>query len=170
MEKFTGKQLVDRSVYDLMGKIVAIFLSAYIVLKSIDTIYWAIQTVPGMGFRLSDFYQPPYGMWLLTTEIFICGFLPAILLWIPQCRKSNFLLFSSFFLVCVGIIINRFAMTVQVLALPVMTFDQFQVYIPTFYEWAPVIAMVAYCAFVISLAYRYTPLFPQDAELNPVKR
>jgi len=170
LEKITGKQVVKRNVYEIIGKVVALFTSIYVVLKTADTLYWAMQTSPGFGFRLSDFYQPPYGMWLLTAEILVCGFLPAIVLQVPQARKNNLLLFGSFFLICAGIVINRFVMTVQALAIPVMPFDQWEVYIPTFYEWAPVVAMIAYCAFIISLAYRYLPVFPQEAELNPVKK
>jgi menaquinone reductase, integral membrane subunit len=39
--------------------------------------------------------------------------------------------------------------------------------VPTVYEWAPGIAMLAYCALIISLSYRYLPLFPREKHLNP---
>ncbi|MGA7878242.1 MAG: NrfD/PsrC family molybdoenzyme membrane anchor subunit, partial [Desulfoferrobacter sp.] len=65
IEKVSKKQLVDRSVYDLIAKIVAGFLSIYIVLKIADTLYWALDLAPGFGFKLTDFYREPYGMWLL---------------------------------------------------------------------------------------------------------
>ncbi len=167
IEKVSKKQLVDRSVYDLIAKIVAGFLSIYIVLKIADTLYWALDLAPGFGFKLTDFYREPYGMWLLFTEIVICGVIPAIILLIPQARARNGLLFAAFALDCLGIMINRFVMTIQTLAIPVMPFDSWQVYLPTMYEYAPGIAMLAYCALVISLAYRYLPLFPREKELNP---
>jgi molybdopterin-containing oxidoreductase family membrane subunit len=167
IEKVTGKRLVDRSVYDLIGKIVAIMLSVYIVLKTVDTLNWALNIAPGFGFRLSDFYQGPYGMWLLVTELGICGFVPAILLVAPKLRQNHFILFAAFFLVCSGAVINRFVMTIQAIALPVMPFDKLQVYVPTVYEWAPSIAMLAYGALIISLSYRYLPIFPREKELNP---
>ena len=59
-------------------------------------------------------------------------------------------------------------MTIQALAVPVMPFDQWEVYVPSFFEWAPIIAMLAYMAFVISLSYRYLPVFPQEPLLNPL--
>jgi molybdopterin-containing oxidoreductase family membrane subunit len=167
IEKVTGKRLVDRSVYDLIGKIVAIMLSVYIILKTVDTLNWALNIAPGFGFRLSDFYQGPYGMWLLVTELGICGFVPAILLVAPKLRQNHFILFAAFFLVCSGAVINRFVMTIQAIALPVMPFDKLQVYVPTVYEWAPSIAMLAYGALIISLSYRYLPIFPREKELNP---
>jgi molybdopterin-containing oxidoreductase family membrane subunit len=167
IEKVTGKRLVDRSVYDLIGKIVAVMLSIYIALKTVDTLNWALNIAPGFGFRLTDFYQGPYGMWLLVTELGICGFVPTILLVTPKLRQNHFILFAAFFLVCSGAVINRFVMTIQAIALPVMPFDKLQVYVPTVYEWAPSIAMLAYGALIISLSYRYLPIFPREKELNP---
>ena len=168
MEKVTGKKLVDRSVYDLIGKIAGSLLSLYIVLKILDTLYWALVTAPGFGLTLTDFYKAPYGMWLLFAEIILCGVIPAAILLSPKTRGNNGLLFAAFFFDCVGVLINRFAMTIQTLAIPSMPFDHWTVYVPTMYEWAPVIAMLAYCALIISLSYRYLPLFPREKELNPL--
>jgi molybdopterin-containing oxidoreductase family membrane subunit len=168
IEKVSRKTLVDRSVYELMAKIVAGFLTLYIVLKIVDTLYWALHLAPSFGFKLTDFYQAPYGMWLLITEIVICGVIPAIVLLTPQGRKNDWLLFGAFFLDCVGICINRFVMTIQALAVPVMPFDRWEVYVPTVYEVAPSLAMIAYCVLIISLSYRYLPLFPREKELNPL--
>ncbi|SMC23129.1 prokaryotic molybdopterin-containing oxidoreductase family, membrane subunit [Desulfacinum hydrothermale DSM 13146] len=167
IEKVSRKQLVDRSVYELIGKIEGGLLLTYLILKGLDTLYWALDTAPGFGLKLSDFYQEPYGMWLLVAELGICGVIPVILLLTPQARKSNGLLFLAFFLDCTGIVINRFAMTVEALAIPVMPFDHWAVYIPTVYEWAPCIAMLAYGALIVSLSYRYLPVFPREPELNP---
>ena len=66
IEKVSGKQLVDRSVYDLFGKIVATLLSVYMVLKIADTLYWIFVLAPSFGFKLTDFYLGPtmgYGCW-----------------------------------------------------------------------------------------------------------
>lgn len=167
IEKMSRKQLVDRSVYELLAKIVGGLLTIYIILKIVDTLYWALDLAPGFGFKLSDFYREPYGMWLLFTEIAVGGVIPAAILMIPQARQRNGLVFGAFFLACLGVAINRFVMTVQTLAVPVMPFDSWQVYIPTMYEVAPGVAMLAYCALIISLAYRYLPIFPREKELNP---
>lgn len=166
MEAVTRKKLVDRSVYELLARIVGGLLLFYIILKIIDTLYWGLVMAPEFGLSLADFYKAPYGMWLLITEILICGVLPAIVLNIPQARKSDAILFGAFFLTCTGIVINRFVMTIQAIAVPVMPFDRWQVYVPTVYEWAPGIAMLAYCVLVISLSYRYLPLFPREKQLN----
>ncbi len=163
----TRKRLVDRSVYELLARIVGGLLLFYIILKILDTLYWAMVLAPEFGLSLTDFYRAPYGMWLLVAEVLICGVVPAIVLNIPQARKSDFILFGAFFLGCAGIVINRFVMTVQAIAVPVMPFDRWQVYVPTVYEWAPGIAMLAYCALILSFSYRYLPLFPREKHLNP---
>jgi molybdopterin-containing oxidoreductase family membrane subunit len=169
MEKVTRKRLVDHSVYDLIGKIAGRLLAFYITLKILDTLYWALVLAPSFGLKLEDFYREPYGMWLLFAEILLCGVIPAAVLLVPKARSSNGLLFPALFLACVGVLINRFAMTIQALAIPVMPFDHWTVYVPSMYEWAPVIAMLAYCALLISLSYRYLPLFPREKELNPLR-
>lgn len=167
MEAVTRKKLVDRSVYELIAKIVGTLLSIYIVLKIVDTVYWALFQSPQFGFSLGDYYKAPYGIWLLFVEIIVCGVLPAAALLSPQTRQSNIVMFLSFLLACVGVTINRFVMTIQAIAAPVMPFDKWDVYVPTVYEWAPVIAMIAYCTLILSLSYRYLPLFPREKELNP---
>ncbi|HYA43816.1 MAG TPA: menaquinone reductase integral membrane subunit QrcD [Syntrophobacteraceae bacterium] len=166
LEKVSGKKLVDRSVYDLIGKIEGVLLSVYIVLKIADTAYWGLVQSPGLGLKMGDFYWGPYGIWLLIAEIGVCGVLPAMILLWPAGRKSNFLLFGAFFLDIAGVSLNRFVMSIPAFAAPVMPFDKWQVYIPTVYETAPTLAMLAYCALIISLSYRYLPLFPREKELN----
>jgi len=166
IEKATRKRLVDHSVYLLIAKIQGGLLLAYLIFKGMDTLYWALDTAPGFGLKLTDFYRAPYGMWLLFTELGICGVIPAVILLTPKARENNHLLFLAFFLDCVGIGINRFVMTVQAIAIPVMPFDQWAVYVPTWAEWAPCVAMLCYGAVIVSLSYRYLPVFPQEKELN----
>jgi menaquinone reductase, integral membrane subunit len=166
IEKVSGKKLVDRSVYELIGKIEGVLLSIYAVLKIADTANWAFIQSPKFGFHLGDFYWGPYGIWLLVAEVGVCCVLPALILLSPKGRSSNCLLFTAFLLDVIGVSINRFVMTIQAIAAPVMPFDSWKVYTPTVYEWAPIFAMLAYCTLVISLSYRYLPLFPREKELN----
>ncbi|MDY6909057.1 MAG: menaquinone reductase integral membrane subunit QrcD [Thermodesulfobacteriota bacterium] len=166
IEKATRKRLVDHSVYLLIAKIQGGLLLAYLIFKGMDTLYWAMDTAPGFGQKLTDFYRAPYGMWLLFAELGICGVIPAVILLTPKARENNHLLFLAFFLDCVGIGINRFVMTVQAIAIPVMPFDEWAVYVPTWAEWAPCVAMLCYGAVIVSLSYRYLPVFPQEKELN----
>lgn len=167
VQKASGRQLFRREVLSLMGKIVGYLLTFYMVVKIIDTIYWAKVVAPAKGMTLSDMYGGSYGIWLLWAEIGICGIIPAIILLIPKLRDRDFWLIGACILDCIGIVINRFVFTVQTLAIPVLPFDKWFTYIPTWYEWAPMFMMIAFTALVISLSYRYLPIFPQERELNP---
>jgi len=168
IERVSRKKLVDRSVYELIGKIEGVLLGVYMVLKIADTAYWGLVQSPGFGLTLGSFYWGPYGIWLLIAEIGVCGVLPALILLSPAGRRSNWLLFSAFLLDIIGVSLNRFVMTIPAIAAPVMPFDKWQVYVPTVYETAPILAMLAYCVLIISLSYRYLPLFPREKELNRV--
>jgi menaquinone reductase, integral membrane subunit len=69
-------------------------------------------------------------------------------------------------LACAGIVLNRFVMTIQTLALPTLPFDTFLSYWPSWQENATFLGVVAYGVIVHSISYRYFVLFPQEKELS----
>ncbi len=168
VQGITRKQLVRREAISLLAKVTGYLLTFYMLVKILDTWWWAAHTAPNMGISFSEFFQAPYGLWLLIAELGICGVLPAIILLIPKAREDDVLLIVACLLDCAGIVINRFVFTVQNLALPVLPFDNLAIYVPTWQEWAPTAALVAYGALLISLSYRYLPMFPRERELNPL--
>lgn len=165
-QKVSGRRLVSRSTLSKLAKISAILLSVYLVLKAADTIYWANVTAPKLGFSFASFYREPYGMWLLFSELYLFGLVPAVILLIPKARDNDFWLVVGCLCACIGVVINRFTFTVQTLAVPVLPFEDFVVYAPTWQEWAVAAAVLAYGVILYSLAYRYLHLFPREAELN----
>lgn len=166
MQKITKRRLVRRSTLSSLAKLSSILLAAYLLCKAADTVYWANVTAPKAGFKFADFYQGAYGMELLFLELFAFGLLPAVLLLIPKARENDFLLVVGCLFVCVGVVIDRFVMTVQTLSVPVLPFERFMVYTPTWQEWAITGSVIAYGVIVFSLAYRYLRLFPLEHELN----
>jgi Ni/Fe-hydrogenase subunit HybB-like protein len=56
----------------------------------------------------------------------------------------------------------------QVLAIPVLTFENWFSYFPSWQEIATTLMPVFYGVVLISASYRYLPIFPQEPELNPV--
>jgi molybdopterin-containing oxidoreductase family membrane subunit len=167
MEKLTGRRLLDFKIKSLMGKISGFLLCIYMFFKILDTWAWASGTLPAMGFTFDQMFNQVYGKWLFWSELGICGVLPAIMLVVPALRNIPALLYAGSLLTCAGIVINRFVFTVQTLAMPVMPFDEWATYIPNWTEWSTSLMVVAYSAIIISLAYRYLPLFPQERRLNP---
>ncbi|MCG6917492.1 MAG: polysulfide reductase NrfD [Deltaproteobacteria bacterium] len=168
VQGITRKKLVRREAISLLAKVTGYLLAFYMLVKILDTWWWATHTAPNMGVSFSEFFQAPYGLWLLFAEIVVCGIIPAIILLTPKAREDEVLLIVACVLDCAGIVINRFVFTVQNLALPVMPFDRLEIYVPTWQEWAPTVAVIAYGALLISLSYRYLPVFPRERELNPI--
>jgi Ni/Fe-hydrogenase subunit HybB-like protein len=162
------KQLVRREAILLLAKVTGYLLTFYLIFKFLDTWWWATQTLPKMGVSFTEVFQGPYGIWLLIAELGVCGVIPAIILLIPKAREDDVLLIVACVLDCAGIVINRFVFTIQNLALPVLPFEQVQIYVPTWTEWAPTVGVLAYGALLLSLSYRYLPMFPRERELNPI--
>jgi molybdopterin-containing oxidoreductase family membrane subunit len=168
-EKITGKKLVKQNVIDLLAKISGWTMGTYIIAKIIDTWYWATVTAPALGLNLIDFYSnnPFYGIWILIAEIVVCGIVPAMILLTPKGRSNSTLLFTAVSLACIGVLINRWVMVLQVMAAPVMTFENWVMYIPSWQEVATTILPVAYGVILVMISFRYLPIFPQERELNP---
>ena len=75
-----------------------------------------------------DFYinnpGSAYGLWIFVLEVGICGVLPALILIIPRLRKTQATLWLAVFLGVMGVCLNRWVMVLQVLAIPVLPFEQ----------------------------------------------
>lgn len=169
VEKITKKRLVKHEVYTLLGKVSGTMLIVYILLKSIDTLIWINSTSPSTGFPAFEFYATQsFGSWILFTEIVVLGLLPALILLSRRLRENRTLLFGAGLMVCCGIMLNRFVMTIQTLALPTLPFDNFLSYSPSWEEVAAFLFVIAYGVILYSFTYRYTTIFPQERELNLV--
>ncbi|SPD73736.1 Polysulphide reductase, NrfD [uncultured Desulfobacterium sp.] len=168
-ELLTRKKLVPDNAIQLLAKVSGWLLSLYMVLKIADTLVWIYDIAPRAGFKFMDFYREgPYGVWMVAAELFVCGIIPAIMLMTPKIRENQGMLVTACLLNCTGIILNRFVFIIVTLAIPVMPFDRFLSYLPTWQEWAIGFAVIAYGFIVFSLSYRYLPVFPKERELNPI--
>jgi Ni/Fe-hydrogenase subunit HybB-like protein len=168
-QKATGKQLVGKNALILLGKISGWLLATYMIVKIADTVAWAYGVVPRAGLSFMDFFKAPYGVWLIIAEIGIFGIIPAIILITKKYREQENLLVIGALMNVIGIVLNRFTFTIQTLAIPVMPFDRFMTYFPTWQEWGIAFGAIGYGILVFSFSYRYLPLFPNEPELNPVE-
>jgi len=169
-EKITRKKLVKQNVIELLAKISGWMLATYIIAKIIDTAYWAAVTAPSQGQTFMEFYSGNsfYGIWILVLEIVICGVLPAIILIMEKGRKNSTLLITAATLAVIGVCLNRWEMVLHVMAVPVLPFEEWALYIPSWQEVATTILPVAYGVILIAISHRYLPIFPQEKELNPI--
>jgi len=170
-EAVSGKKLVKDNVVELLAKISGWMMTTYIIAKIVDTFYWANVTAPSRGFNLIDFYSNNgfYGIWILVLEIVLGGIVPAAILITDKGRKSPIARNTAFVLAVIGVSVNRWVMVLQVMAVPIMTFDTWALYFPSWQEVATTILPVAYGIMLIMISYRYLPIFPQEAELNPAE-
>jgi menaquinone reductase, integral membrane subunit len=170
IEKAKGKKLVKDNVVDLLAKISGWMILTYITAKIADTLYWALVTAPSRGQTFMEFYSnnPVYGVWMLVLEIVIGGIVPALLLVIPRTRRNGYLRLTAILLGVIGVCVNRWVMVLQVMAVPVMPFDFWAMYYPSWQEVATTILPVAYGVILVALSYRYLPVFTQEPELNPI--
>jgi molybdopterin-containing oxidoreductase family membrane subunit len=167
-EAITRKRLVPKNAIQLLAKVSGWLLAFYMVLKIADTLAWIYDIAPGAGLKFMDFYREgPYGVWLLVAEIIVFGVVPAIILITPRLRQDEKWLIAGCLMNCTGLVLNRFVFTVVTLAVPVMPFDRFWSYLPTWQEWGIAMALIGYGFLVFSLSYRYLPVFPKEKELNP---
>ncbi len=171
LEKITGKKLVKDNVVDLLAKISGWMIFTYMIAKIIDTWYWAAVTVHSKGQTLMDFYDDNmfYGLWILVAEIVVGGIFPALILLTKKGRNSEALLWTAVILACLGVCINRWVMVLQVMAVPVLPFEDWALYYPSWQEVATTILPVAYGVILVMISYRYLPIFPQEKELNPIE-
>ena len=143
----------------------------YTIAKACDFARWANITAPGLGQTLTDFYtgNALYGYWIIFAEIVLGGLVPAIILISRPLRKNPTWRVTAFLLAVMGVSLNRWVMVLQVMAIPVMPFDNWALYYPSWQEVATTILPVAYGIILIMISYRYLPIFPQEAELNPIE-
>jgi Ni/Fe-hydrogenase subunit HybB-like protein len=163
VSKISKKQVVRHEVLLLLGRISGTLMIVYVLLKSVDTLIWINSTSWSFGVHPSQFYAfKPFSTWLLFAEIVPFGLIPALILLHPKKRLDNRWLVPAAFLVCGGIALNRFVMTIQTLALPTLPFDRFFTYSPSWQEAATFLGVLAYGVLLYSLSYRYLSLFPQE--------
>jgi molybdopterin-containing oxidoreductase family membrane subunit len=171
-EAITRKKLVKDTVVELLAKISGWMIATYMIAKIIDTIWWATVTVPKMGFTFMDFYSnnpgSAYGLWILVVEIG-CGLLAAGILITSAGRKNQSTLWVAVISAVIMVCVNRWVMVLQVLAAPVLTFETWAPYIPSWQEVATTLLPVALGIIMVALSYRYLPIFPQEQELNPIE-
>ncbi len=174
IEKITRKKLVKDYVIDILAKISGWMILTYIIAKIIDTVYWANVTAPSLGYHWLDFFRHPsdwryHGIWILILEIGVGGILPALILVSKKLRSIPTLLLVAVICGTMGVCVNRWVMVMQPMAMPVMPFDSWNLYLPSWQEWATTILPVAYGIILIAISYRYLPVFPQEQELNPIE-
>ncbi len=164
--KVSKKRLVSPEVFQTLAKISGSLLLVYVVLKGIDSLVWINSTSPKTGVQVSSFYaHPPFGTWVLFAEVVLLGLVPAAMLLSRRVRARTGLLVLAAAMACAGVVLNRYVMTIQTLALPSLPFDSFLSYSPSWQETAAFLAVLGYGVLLYSISFRWLNLFPEEREL-----
>ncbi len=165
--KVTKKRLVTQEVYESLGKISGYILIGYVLFKTIDTLVWISMTAPGIGVHPDSFFASKPGYTALhLLEVTIFGFLPMAIYMTKRLRSQIKWLVTAAVLTCLGIVVNRYILTIQTLALPTLPFDELLSYMPSWQETGAFLMVIAYGMIVYSLSFRYANLFPLERELQ----
>ncbi len=168
-EWMSGRKLVPDDVITLLARISGWMVFSYSVVKIADTFYWALVTAPKAGFSWTRFYteSPVYhGYWILVAEILICGLIPGLILISQKGRHHKKIRWIAIVLVICGVCINRWTLIMQTVAMPVLPFETWELYLPSWQEVATTLIPVAMGIILIALSYRHLQLFPNERELN----
>ena len=166
-EMISRKKLVADKAIQTLAKVSGWVLALYIILKVADTLSWKYDIVPRAGLNFMDFYREgPYGIWTVVAELIVFGIIPAIILLTPKTRQNVGWLITACFMNCTGIVLNRFIFVIVTLAIPVMPFDRFWSYFPTWQEWGLMMMVIGYGVLLFSVSYRYLPVFPMETKFN----
>lgn len=169
VERVTGRKLVPQEVFRRLAFISGLLLAIYVAAKCVDTLVWLNVTSPSAGFAPWQYYShKPFGTPILFAEIVLFGLVPATLLLYRKTAEYRGLLLTAAAMACCGILLNRFVLTVQTLALPTLPFDEFLGYIPSWQEIASFGGIIAYGVILYSLSYRYLPLFGSKGDATHV--
>lgn len=113
----------------------------------------------------------PYGVTFWWMEVLLGALVPAIILLVPRLRRQDMWIFVAALLAILGIIANRWNVTLSGLVVPMDwspgAADLFPVrsYRPTLIEWGVASGVIGYALLMLTLGLRYLPLFPKQHDL-----
>ena len=170
VEWITGKKSVPTEVLRAIARFsgFAIMIYGYIRFWDLAAVtYYGRTPSVSQAFSLLN-QQTPYNFSFWVFEIILGVVLPAILFLTPRFnRNPGYLVIGAFFAV-VGVIINRWNVTVSGLTVPLSyspgTLYQLppSSYSPSLVEWGVAIGIVGYALMLFTLGVRFLPLFRSD--------
>jgi Ni/Fe-hydrogenase subunit HybB-like protein len=170
LEWVTGKRTIPHKVLITILKFSGFSLLVYGYIKMWD--YLAIAyygNTQAVSESLSLLNQAtPYNFTFWIFEVLLGILVPAVIFLSSRFTRNPALVVLGAFLAVLGIIINRWNVTVSGLFVPLvyspgMLFRPEPVrYFPNLYEWGLVVGILGYMLLVVTLGVRYLPLFQKE--------
>jgi molybdopterin-containing oxidoreductase family membrane subunit len=172
IEWITGKRNIDHDILRAIARFSGFGLLIYGYIKFWDlaaiTYYGRMPTVEQALYLLNQ--QTPYNFAFWVGEILLGIVIPATMFLVPRFNRNPALLVLGGFSAMIGIIINRWNVTVSGLFVPLAYSPGTQYvlppgnYFPNLVEWGIAIGIIGYALLMLTLGVRYLPLFKKEEE------
>jgi molybdopterin-containing oxidoreductase family membrane subunit len=167
--RLLGRRLISDDLQRGMARLSGFALLAYLYLKLWDwaaTSYYA--NSPGTADALARLQvTSPYQHTFWWLEVLLAGVVPAVILLTARLRRNDRLLMLALALVAVGVVVNRWNVTLSGLVAPphwspgVLGQVIAVAYFPSWAEVAVAAGIVGYALLAFTLGVRHLPLFPE---------
>lgn len=171
----------ERQISERLRNQVAVFaglmMMAYLYLKIWDflaTSYYSHLPSRAESLDLLE-RTTPYGSTFWWIEVLLGALIPAVILLTPRLRKQDMWIVAAMVLAVIGIIVNRWNVTLSGLIVPLDwspgVADLFPVntYQPSIVEWGVGLGVMAYALLMFTLGLRFLPLFPNHKNEDPTR-
>ncbi len=167
MEWISGKRLVEHNVLRTIARACGFGLIAYAYLKFWDlaavTYYGQTPAVNAALNLLSK--QTPYNFGFWFGEVILGIIIPVLIFLSPRLNKRPVLLVAGAGMAIIGVIMNRWNVTVSGLTVP-LSYSPGTEYVlpaghywPSLAEWGIAVGIIGYALFMITLGIKFLPLF-----------
>ncbi len=168
--QFYNRPICDKYLRRAVARLAAATLSLYLYIKIWD---WAATSyythAPGVTEALARLQATtPYSRSFWFVEIFLGGVVPIVILLNRPFRRKTWLLMTALALIVMGVIVNRWNVTLSGLIVPpqwspgVLGNAISASYSPSWTEVAVSIGIIGYATLALTLGLRYLPLFPRE--------
>jgi len=168
-EWITGKRTVPHDILRIISRFSGLGLLVYAYIKFWDlaavTYYGRTPAVSQALTMLSD--QTPYNFGFWFGEIIIGILIPVAVFLLPNYNKKPLNLVFGTVCAMIGVIVNRWNITVSGLFVPVSYSPGTMYhlppgqYFPSLVEWAVVLGIIGYGLLMLTLGIRFLPLFSE---------
>jgi molybdopterin-containing oxidoreductase family membrane subunit len=172
VEWITGKRKIEHDLLRTIARFsgLGLLLYAYIKIWDLAAVSYYGRT-PASDIALFILRgQTPYNFGFWVGEIILGIVVPALLFLIPRFNRNPFNLVLGAGLAMLGIVFNRWNVTVSGLVVPLAyspgTLYQPMpaAYVPNLTEWGIAAGVAGYALAMLTLGIRFLPLFPKNAE------
>jgi molybdopterin-containing oxidoreductase family membrane subunit len=170
LEWVTAKRTVPHDVLHTIARFSGLALLVYGYLRFWDamaTLYYGRTPAVMASWKLLQ-DSTPYNFSFWTLEIIMGVIVPAILFLAPRFNKRPILLVGGTLLAVMGIVVNRWNVTVSGLTVP-LSYSPGQLYtapvgqyFPNLTEWGILSLIIGYALLLMTLGVMFLPLFPKD--------